>query len=83
MLSENLTAMSEWFVAAYNGDGFTPAAAQRFADLLHAQSQKAKRLEAALLARTIPLTKEQLNDPKIVLFPTWPEVARNHQKNEG
>ncbi|SNY91425.1 hypothetical protein SAMN04515647_1646 [Cohaesibacter sp. ES.047] len=83
MLSETLLAMQDWFVGTYNNDGFSPAAAQRFADLLHAQSQKAKRLEAALLARTIPLTREQLDDPKIALFPTWPEMARNHQKNEG
>nr|WP_321527009.1 hypothetical protein [uncultured Cohaesibacter sp.] len=83
MLSENLRALQEWFVAAYNNDGFTPSAAQHFADLLRAQSEKAMRLEAALLAQTIPLTTDHLEDPKIILFPTWPEKARNHKENEG
>nr|WP_321460432.1 hypothetical protein [uncultured Cohaesibacter sp.] len=82
MLSEYLRALQEWFVAAYNNDGFPPVAAQRFADLLRAQSDKAKRLEAALLAQTIPLTTDHLEDPKIILFPTWPEKAGNHIENE-
>jgi len=83
MLSENLLAMQEWFVAAYNADGFPPVAAQRFADLLRAQSEKAKRLEAAVLAKTIPLTTEHLEDPKITLFPVAGRNVKIQQKNEG
>nr|WP_321482212.1 hypothetical protein [uncultured Cohaesibacter sp.] len=83
MLSENLLALQGWFVSAYNNDGFTPSAAQHFADLLRAQSDKAMRLEAALLAHSIPLTSDHLEDPKILLFPTEVGRSENHKENEG
>ncbi len=70
MLSENLRAMQHWFVAAINSEeGFQIGSAQKFANFLGVQAGKAERLEAAYLARSIPLTTEHLDDPKIVLFP--------------
>ncbi len=83
MLSENLLHMQEWFVAACNSDGFHPGAAERFADLLKAQSEKAKRLEASVLAQTIPLTTEHLEDPKITLFPVVGRNLKIQCENEG
>jgi hypothetical protein len=76
--------MQEWFVAAINSEeGFQIGAAQNFANLLSTQAEKAKRLEAAYLARSIPLTTEHLNDPKIVLFPVVGRPIYQSKKNEG
>ena len=84
MLSENLRSMHEWFVAAYNSEaGLCPVTAQKFADVLHAQSEKAKRLEAALLTHSTPLTTKHLEASNVVLFPKVKRPVPIHRENKG